>query len=321
MAAPPGKMPQLAGSLRRHDLNTMDMQLRTHFNELSACVTRHLHPPEQPPKRVLWDVYCGSARTSQVAEALGMSFRCFSLENGGNFDQLDHQETLLRELEEKISDELCSHLNANCGAACRPWQHGHQHNKKLWWQLGTTIMIVTLALCAEPTSSKSRVVDMLMWSSPSPLFPGRPRRFVTYPADGLTLTNAAMEVWLPVRKSTTIMTTKQAMQNALTLTCTGDHQHCALEGSALGLGPRTKYMEDYQPALASTITSALFGDETPQAWETIHASSEQKLTVSSTLLPLMKPMNGWPLWNEGMPPFARLLRSTRPLRSTSTTCS
>ena len=41
-----------ARCLRRHDLY-MDVQLRTYLNELSAYVTRHLHPPEQAPKRVL----------------------------------------------------------------------------------------------------------------------------------------------------------------------------------------------------------------------------------------------------------------------------
>ena len=39
--------------------------------------------------------------------------------------------------------------------------------------------------------------------------------------------------WRPVRKRTSLLTTKQAVQDAMTLQCQGDHQHCALEGSAL----------------------------------------------------------------------------------------
>ena len=59
--------------------------LRTHLNNLSAFVTKELHRPERP--RVLWEVYCGTARTSQVAESMGMEVRRFSYETGWDFDR------------------------------------------------------------------------------------------------------------------------------------------------------------------------------------------------------------------------------------------
>ena len=37
--------------------------------------------------------------------------------------------------------------------------------------------------------------------------------------------------WRPVKKSTTLLTSKKALQNAMTLICQGDHDHCTLEGS------------------------------------------------------------------------------------------
>ena len=39
-------------------------------------------------------------------------------------------------------------------------------------------------------------------------------------------------VWRPVRKDTTLLTTKRAVQDAMSLTCQKDHQHCHLEGAA-----------------------------------------------------------------------------------------
>ena len=80
------------------------------------------------------------------------------------------------------------------------------------------------------------------------------------------------DVWRPAKKSTSILTTKQ-VQNAMTLQCQGDHQHCNLEGHMPGMGPHTKYMEDYQPELASTLAAAISLDEPPQQWESGYAST------------------------------------------------
>ena len=76
-------------ALRRHD-KTMDVHLNTHLNELSAYVTKQLHPQES--RRKLWEVYCGASRTSQVAETLGMEVRRFSYGTGWDFKNLAQQE-------------------------------------------------------------------------------------------------------------------------------------------------------------------------------------------------------------------------------------
>ena len=67
------------------------------------------------------------------------------------------------------------------------------------------------------------------------------------------------------------------------LQCQGDHQHCNLEGHMPGMGPRTKYMEDYQPGLASTLAAAISLDEPPQQWEAGYTTSEQKLVTGNLL--------------------------------------
>ena len=66
------------------------------------------------------------------------------------------------------------------------------------------------------------------------------------------------------------------MYEALSLCCDGQHEHCPLEGSAPGLGRRTRYMEDYQPHLASVIAGALVIDEKPQQWEHKLAVGERR---------------------------------------------
>ena len=70
-------------------------------------------------------------------------------------------------------------------------------------------------------------------------------------------------IWKPV-----FLTTKQAVQDALTLQCQHDHEHCPVEGAAPGYGSRTRYLEEYQPALGATLAAALAVDEPPIQWKT-----------------------------------------------------
>eukprot|EP00435_Cladocopium_sp_Y103_P072700 s52_g41.t1 len=76
--------------VRRHLLQTCDVKLNTLENELHAYITEELHQPER--KRVLWEVYCGGARVSELAEAMGMEVEIFSYETGWDFDLKEHQE-------------------------------------------------------------------------------------------------------------------------------------------------------------------------------------------------------------------------------------
>ena len=287
------KEEQLSNTLRQHSLQTMDIQLRTHLNDISAYLTRQLHGREGDQKRVLWEVYCGSARTSQVAESLGMSVRRFGLDTGWNFELLAHQAEFLRLQEEELPDEVL------LAPECKLWSRmqtlarrtvhqqealiaarQHHHDRHL--------VFVRKVYMNQVSGGRHGHIEQpkhaLSWSTRAL------RDLPGYRADfdqcryGATCLDEDSQ-WRPVKKSTTLLTTKKAMQNAMTLTCRGDHDHCALEGSASGYGPRTRYLEDYQPALASTLASAILLDEPPQFWEAGYASNEQR-TVTSNLVKL-----------------------------------
>ena len=83
--------------LKKNELKTMDVQLNTHINDLSAFLTQELHRPQRPR---------GKARTSEIASSLGMETRQFSLETGWNFELLDHQEQFLVLVDEEMPDEI-----------------------------------------------------------------------------------------------------------------------------------------------------------------------------------------------------------------------
>ena len=84
----------------------MDVQLTTHLKEMSPYVTNQLHQPEQAKRRVLWEVYCGAARTAEVAESLGMSVRKFGWDTGWNFELLHHQQAFLELQDQEMPDPV-----------------------------------------------------------------------------------------------------------------------------------------------------------------------------------------------------------------------
>ena len=90
-------------------------------------------------------------------------------------------------------------------------------------------------------------------------------------------------IWKPVQKNTTFLTTKQAVQDAFTLQCQGDHERCPLEGAAPGYGSRARHLEEYQPALAATLAAALAVDEPPIHWELGLAAEDETETTSSLI--------------------------------------
>ena len=70
--------------LHRHAFRTMEVQLTTSVRETEAYITSELHQIAETC-RVLWEVYCGKARTGFIAEELGMKVERFSLETGWDF--------------------------------------------------------------------------------------------------------------------------------------------------------------------------------------------------------------------------------------------
>ena len=275
--------------LRKQELKTMDVHLSTQLNDLSAYITRELHQPERP--RILWEVYCGKARTAQMAETMGMETRCFFYESGWDFERLDHQEEFLRLLDEENRDELLmapecklwskmQSLGRRTPAqkeALRAARH-HHHDRHL--------MFVRRGYLAQVSGGRHATIEQpknaLSWQTRALRdLPGRRTDFSQCRYGAQCLDNDG--IWKPVQKNTSLLTTKQSVQGALHLQCQHDHEHCPLEGSAPGYGSRTRYLEEYQPALAAALAAALAVDEPPTYWETGHAAEDERETTSSLI--------------------------------------
>ena len=273
--------------LRKHELKTMDTQLATQLNDLSAYVTKELHRPERP--RILWEIYCGKARTAQLAESMGMETRTFSYETGWDFELLNHQDEFMRLLEEEAPDELLM------APECKLWSRmqtlgrrtpaqrealkaarHHHHDRHL--------RFVRRVYLAQVSGGRHVTVEQpknaLSWNTRALRdLPGRRADFsqCRYGAQCLDTDGT----WKPVQKHTSLLTTKRSVQDAMSLQCQHDHEHCPLEGAAPGFGSRTRYLEEYQPALAATLAAALAVDEPPAFWETGHAAEDERETTSS----------------------------------------
>ena len=269
--------------LRKHHLKTCEVNLTAEENKVHAYITSELQGEHEKP-RVLWEVYCGHGRTSQLAEVMGMEVKVFSYETGWDFDKPEHQRQFLELLQEHMPDEVF--LAPTCG----PWstmqninarddlqreqlrQLREQHHR-------VHLRFVRRVYLAQVHGGRHAHVEQpegaLSWQTSS--LKGLPGHWAAF--DQCRYGVRCLDVdgeWRAVRKSTAILTTKMAVCAALHLRCQGDHQHCRAEGHAPGYGKRTKYLEDYQPSLAATIAAAMLVEEPPHAWEVAMAVPEHK---------------------------------------------
>ena len=284
----PGSRP-----LRRHQLRTCEVELTAASNYFHAYLTSELHAPSEEP-RVLWEVYCGGARTSAVASSLGMVTQCFDLSTGWNFDLLEHQEAFKEKLRAEQPHEVL--LAPTCG----PWsqmqnlnaqsedQQRELHSLRQWHHQ------VHLKFCRDVyliQVNEGRHAHLeqpqyaLSWKTAAlRRLPGHRACF-----DQCAYGCACLDVdgvWRLVKKSTCMLTTKRALLQHLSGRCSKDHTHCHLEGSAPGYGRRTTYLENYQPALASVLAASFLQPELPEFWDHAMAVDEQR-TATRNLVQLM----------------------------------
>ena len=279
--------------LHRHALRTMETQLVTTSNSTEAYITQELHnPPDH--RRVLWEIYCGKARTGHIAEELGMKVERFSLDNGWDFNLISHQQQLLQRLDEEEPDEVlvapeCRLWSRMQTLACRtPAQQEalkarreHHHRRHLGFAKRIYLRQVNNARHAHLEQPR----HALSWNTTAL------RDLPGYYADFDQCRYGAMcmdtdGIWRPVQKSTRLLTTKQAVLEAFQLKCDHDHHHCPLEGSAPGYGRRTTYLEDYQPGFAATLAAALARPEAAQLWDTAYVVDETGKKETGHLLKL-----------------------------------
>ena len=274
--------------LRRHQLATCDVTLTTLENDLQAYVTAELHP-EPSRRRVLWEVYCGGARVSQVAEAMGMDAEIFGYETGWDFSLKSHREVFMKRLHTEMPDEV--YLAPTCG----PWsqmQNLAARTDAQKYQLylnrkehhDVHLRFVAQIYYEQVNNARHAHVEQpelaLSWKTTS--LKDLPGYWVVFHQCMFGCCCLAPNgQWMPVKKATAVLTTKLAMSMALHRQCDGQHEHCHLEGSAPGYGRRTTYMEDYQPGLAATIAAAIYAPEPPQLWEHAMAVPEQREVTGS----------------------------------------
>ena len=269
-------------ALKRHVLQTCDVTLNTLENKLHAYVTEELHQPSR--KRLLWEVYCGGARVSAIAESMGMDVEIFSYETGWDFDLEEHQTAFMERLRTEMPDEV--YLAPTCG----PWSQMQNLNAKTEAQQHDLylkrshhhdchLMFVAQIYMEQINNARHAHIEQ-----PERALSWRTTALKDLPGHWIILHQCMFGCacldkdgwWKLVKKPTGILSSKTSMQAALAKLCDGQHVHCPLEGSAPGLGRRTSYLEDYQPGLAATIAAALCAPDPAQLWDYGFAVSEQK---------------------------------------------
>ena len=232
---------------RRHSLRTCETTLVTEENGLQAYLTAEIKKPTQR-LRLLWEVYCGHGRTSQLAESLGMEVRVFSYETGWDFDDPLHRSQFLELLQQEMPDELflapvcklwsvMQNINARDEAQRDRLRLREHHHR-------THLRFVRRAYLVQVHGGRHAHLEQpegaLSWKTGAlATLPGHWACFDQCRYGVMCMDDDG--VWKPVKKSTAILTTKMAVQAALHLRCSQDHEHCRLEGSAAGYGSKTKY--------------------------------------------------------------------------------
>ena len=255
---------------------TLVMLTQAQLNTTNAFVDQTLKEEAAPRPRALWEVYTGRARLSKIAEAVGMTTKTFGFETGWNFALQSHQRAFLNLMDEEMPDEVF--LSPSCG----PWSRmqnisaNSQPRQEILrglreWHHRTHLQFCKKVYLKQLHSGRHGHIEQptsaLSWeTSALQSLPGLRARHhqCQYGAVCMDVTGT----WKPAKKDTTILTTKRAVAESMSRLCPGDHEHCRLEGHMKGHGThRTSFMEDYQPAFAATLATALASSERPQTWE------------------------------------------------------
>ena len=280
-------IPEGSRQLSAHQLQTFDLKLQEAHTNYHGYVTNHLHNK----KKIIWEVYCGRARTSEMADCMGAHVEIFSYETGWDFDLKSHRDEFLRRLQAEVPDELFM------APTCGPWstmqnlaartmeQRVHLQETREWHHEVHLNFVKTAYHCQVRNGAHAHVEQpafALSWKTRALRdLPGFHAVFdqCQYGAQCLDTDG----VWKPVKKATAIQTTKHYLYKELDKRCPSDHEHCKLEGSAPGLGRRTQFMEDYQPGLSSVIAACLVFDEVPMVADFVGAVNEDRESMSGII--------------------------------------
>eukprot|EP00435_Cladocopium_sp_Y103_P026681 s2681_g6.t1 len=284
--------PEGSITLKGKQLKSLDNSVLTRLKAAEAYIAQTLHDMEQRRPRKLWEVYCGHGRTSEVASSLGMETRVFGFETGWNFSLRSHQRAFMDLLAEELPDEVLM------SPSCAPWSPMQNANMKddfkcqQLQQLREWHHRIHLKFCRKIYLEQLSEGRHAHLEQPTPALSWRTNALKDLPGHRARFHQCQYGcvcqddngAWLPVRKDTTILTSKAAVAQAMNLLCPGDHQHCRLEGHMRGFKTlKTTFMEDYQPAMAATLAAALATPETPHPWDFGFAVQEIKEHVGKMI--------------------------------------
>ena len=273
--------------LQRHQLQTFDQKLQELHNDYHSYITSELHTSG----KVIWEVYCGRARTSELADCMGAHIEVFSYETGWDFDLKSHRDEFLRRLDAEVPDELF--MAPTCGpwspmqnlAARSPEQQENLRDLREWHHEIHLKFVKTAFLRQVRNGAHAHIeqpAHALSWKTLAlKSLPGFHAVFDQCQYGCQCLDSDG--VWKPTKKPTAIHTTKKYLYDQFYRRCLGDHQHCPLEGSAPGLGRRTQFMEDYQPGLSAVIAAALVFDEVPLVADFVGAVNEDRTSMTGII--------------------------------------
>lgn len=265
-------------------LKTLANAVSCKINEMHSYVTKELRRVQEPRPRIIWEVYTGESRTAQIAESLGAETMSFGIRTGWNFDLQGHQLEFLNLVDREMPDEV--YLSPTCS----PWSRMQnisattpQRQEKLRdlrdWHHRVHLRFVKRVYMKQITEGRHAHIEQptqaLSWDTLSLRgLPGLHCRFHQCQYGCVCLDNDG--AWRPVKKDTTILSSKQAMAQVMTRMCGGDHDHCQLEGHMTGFinRSRTSFLEDYQPSLATMLATVLLKDEGPFQWSYGYAVAE-----------------------------------------------
>ena len=273
------------------DWKRLDNSLNHHERQLQAMVTAELHSGPRP--RLIWEIYAGASRVSEIAQSLGCKVEVFGYETGWDFDIASHRKALLDKQAEELPDEVflaprCGlwskrqSLSANTPERQERLREERQHHHDV--HLRFVRQIYRRQVLGARRAHLEQPKEALSWQTRA-LLPGFHVDFHQC-ANGAFCKDADHQ-WRPVLKPTALRTTKKAMAQAMNRTCDKSHDHCRLEGHMPGGRLRTKYLEDYQPAMASIIAVNLAAEETPQTWNYGFAGDEASRSHQGRLVQLL----------------------------------
>ena len=239
-----------------------ELQLR----ELRKKHRQVLHEarPEARRKKLVWEVYAGRGRVSEECAKRGAEVMRFGLDDGWDFSKAKHRRALLDLQHELEPDEIflspkCTLWSPMQNINIRTEEDVRDLQEKQWQDHEIHLKFCKRLYVQQARNGRHAHIEhpapSKAWDTPAFKFlPGMKVTFDQCAYGATTWTDQGD--WQPIKKTTTIRTTKQAMIWQMSTRCQGGHRHHPLEG-----GQRCREAENYPQLMAKHIAEAIMADE------------------------------------------------------------